>query len=49
LVSFDCRVGDIVEVGTHSIFVGLIDDVYFGDSGDPLVYCNGAFASLAPL
>ena len=49
LVTFDCRVGDIVEVGTHSIFVGLIDDVFFGDSGDPLVYCNGAFASLAPL
>jgi flavin reductase len=49
LVSFDCRVGDIVEVGTHSIFVGLIDDVYFGESGDPLVYCNGAFASLLPL
>jgi flavin reductase len=49
LVTFDCRVGDIVEVGTHSIFVGLIDDVFFGESGDPLVYCNGAFASLAPL
>jgi flavin reductase (DIM6/NTAB) family NADH-FMN oxidoreductase RutF len=49
LVSFDCRVGDVVEVGTHSIFVGLIDDVYFGESGGPLVYCNGAFASLAPL
>ncbi len=49
LVSFDCRVGEILEVGTHSIFVGLIDDVHFGESGDPLVYCNGAFAGLAPL
>ena len=31
LVSFDCRVDSIMEVGTHSIFVGLIDDIYFGE------------------
>jgi len=49
LVSFDCRVDDLLEVGTHSVFVGLIDDVYFGESGDPLVYCNGVFSGLAPL
>jgi flavin reductase len=49
LVTFDCRVDDIVEVGTHSIFVGLITQAHFGESGDPLVYCNGTFASLAPL
>jgi flavin reductase len=49
LVTFDCRVDDILEVGTHSIFVGLIADVHFGESGDPLVYCNGAFSSLVPL
>jgi flavin reductase len=49
LVTFDCRVDDIVEVGTHSVFVGLITQAHFGESGDPLVYCDGAFASLAPL
>jgi flavin reductase len=49
LVSFDCRVDSILEVGTHSVFVGLIDDVFFGESGDPLVYCNGAFSSLVPM
>ena len=49
LVSFDCRVDSILEVGTHSAFVGLIDDVFFGESGDPLVYYNGAFSSLIPL
>jgi flavin reductase len=49
LVTFDCRVDDIVEVGTHSVFVGLITQAHFGESGDPLVYCNGTFASLAPL
>jgi flavin reductase (DIM6/NTAB) family NADH-FMN oxidoreductase RutF len=49
LVSFDCRVDGIFEIGTHSVFVGLIDDISFGESGDPLVYCNGAFSSLAPL
>jgi flavin reductase (DIM6/NTAB) family NADH-FMN oxidoreductase RutF len=49
LVTFDCRVDDILEVGTHSIFIGLITEAHFGESGDPLVYCNGAFASLVPL
>ena len=49
LVSFDCRVDDILEVGTHSVFVGLITEAHFGESDDPLVYCNGAFASLLPL
>jgi flavin reductase len=49
LVTFDCRVDDILEVGTHSIFVGLIAGVHFGESGDPLVYCNGAFFRLVPL
>jgi flavin reductase (DIM6/NTAB) family NADH-FMN oxidoreductase RutF len=49
LVTFDCRVDGIVEVGTHSIFVGLITEAHFGESGDPLVYCDGTFASLAPL
>jgi flavin reductase len=49
LVTFDCRVDDIVEVGTHSVFVGLITQAHFGESGDPLVYCDGAFASLMPL
>jgi flavin reductase len=49
LVSFDCRVDEILEVGTHSIFIGLITEAHFGDSGEPLVYCNGAFASLLPL
>jgi flavin reductase len=49
LVSFDCRVGDAIEIGTHSVFVGLIDEVFFGDSGDPLVYSNGTFSSLVPL
>ena len=49
LVTFDCRVDGILEVGTHSVFVGLIDEVFFGESGDPLVYCNGTFSSLNPL
>src|ERR1700758_2617106 len=33
LVSFDGRVGDIFEGGTHSIFVGLITEAHFGESG----------------
>lgn len=49
LASFDCRVTQIVEVGTHSIFVGLVDGICVGEHGTPLVYCDGAFASLTPL
>jgi flavin reductase (DIM6/NTAB) family NADH-FMN oxidoreductase RutF len=46
LVSFDCSLDRAIEAGTHHILIGLISRVRFGDHGDPLVYCDGNFASL---
>ena len=49
LAAFDCEVRQIVEAGSHSILVGEITTAHFGDIGRPLLYCDGAFAGLAPL
>lgn len=46
LVSFDCTLDRAIEAGTHHILIGLISEVRFGGHGDPLVYCDGDFASL---
>jgi flavin reductase (DIM6/NTAB) family NADH-FMN oxidoreductase RutF len=49
LVTFDCQVQQIVVVGTHSILVGVITAIHFGEAGGPLLYCDGAFGGLNPL
>lgn len=46
LVSFDCAVVRRVDAGTHTIFIGGIEDVAVSD-GKPLIYSNGDF--MAPL
>lgn len=47
LCSFDCRVGERIEQGTHSVFLGEIHAIAFGRRGRPLLYADGAFARLA--
>ncbi|ULE32631.1 flavin reductase family protein [Mycobacterium sp. IDR2000157661] len=46
LVSLDCSLDRAIEAGTHHILIGLIAEVRIGGRGDPLVYCDGTFASL---
>ena len=38
LVSFECRVAQITEVGTHTVFFCEVDAVHTGDPGQGLVY-----------
>ncbi len=38
LVSFECRVVQVSEVGTHSVFFCEVDAVHTGDAGQGLVY-----------
>lgn len=38
LVSFECRVVQVSEVGTHSVFFCEVDAVHSGDPGQALVY-----------
>lgn len=49
LVSFDCRVVKKMTHGTHSIFLGQVEQVLFGKKGRPLLYADGQYAKLAGL
>ena len=49
LVSFDCRVVKKVSHGTHTIFLGQVEQVLFGKKGKPLLYSEGQSAKLASL
>jgi flavin reductase (DIM6/NTAB) family NADH-FMN oxidoreductase RutF len=49
LVSFDCRVVKRISHGTHSIFLGEVEQVLFGQKGKPLLYAEGQYARLASL
>jgi flavin reductase (DIM6/NTAB) family NADH-FMN oxidoreductase RutF len=43
-----CRRTDHHQFGTHSIFIGVVEDVVIRDEVQPLVYLDGRFGSLSP-
>jgi len=49
LTSFDCRVVKKLAHGSHTIFLGQVEQVLFGKKGKPLLYAEGQYAKLAPL
>jgi len=49
LVSFDCRVVNSLAHGTHTIFLGEVEDLRIGRKGKPLLYSDGQYAKLASL
>ena len=49
LVCFDCRVVKSLSHGTHTIFLGEVEQVLFGKKGKPLLYSEGQYAKLASL
>jgi flavin reductase (DIM6/NTAB) family NADH-FMN oxidoreductase RutF len=49
LVCFDCRVVKKLAHGTHTIFLGQVEQVLFGQKGKPLLYSEGQYAKLASL
>ena len=49
LVSFDCRVIKKVAHGSHTIFLGQVEQVLFGKKGRPLLYAEGQYSKLASL
>jgi flavin reductase (DIM6/NTAB) family NADH-FMN oxidoreductase RutF len=47
---FDCNLGQVVDVATHSILIGTIEAVRISGSGEkPLLHAHAAFASLSPI
>jgi flavin reductase (DIM6/NTAB) family NADH-FMN oxidoreductase RutF len=49
LVSFDCKVVKTLPHGTHTIFLGQVEQVLLGKKGKPLLYSEGQYAKLASL
>ena len=49
LVSFDCRLVKKIAHGTHTIFLGQVEQVLFGKRGKPLLYADGQYGKLAAL
>ena len=47
-IVIDCRVVNKIEFTTHALFVGDVVDVTLGDSTNPLMFVDGAWANLAP-
>ena len=49
LVSFDCRVANRLVHGTHTIFLGEVEQLQIGRKGKPLLYSEGQYAKLSSL
>ena len=49
LVAFDCHVVKSIAHGTHTIFLGQVEQVLVGQKGKPLLYSEGQYAKLASL
>ena len=49
LVSFDCRVSNRLVHGTHTIFLGEVEELQIGKKGKPLLYSDGQYAKLASI
>ena len=49
LVSFDCRVVKKMTHGTHTVFLGQVEQMLLGQKGKPLLYSDGQYAKLASL
>ena len=49
LVAFDCRVVNRMVHGTHTIYLGEVEQLLIGRKGKPLMYADGQYAKLASL
>ncbi|MEW6690392.1 MAG: flavin reductase family protein [Pseudomonadota bacterium] len=49
LVSFDCKIVSRLAHGTHTVFLGEVEELRIGKKGKPLLYADGQYAKLASL
>ena len=49
LVAFDCRVVNRMVHGTHTVYLGEVQQLLIGRKGKPLLYADGQYAKLASL
>ena len=43
MVSFDCRIAQIAEVGTHSVFFCAVEAIAFGPVDEGLIYFGRSY------
>jgi flavin reductase len=48
-VSLDCRIGQITEMGTHSVFFCRVVAIAIGSKPEGLIYFNRTYHDIAPL
>jgi flavin reductase (NADH)/flavin reductase len=49
LASFDCRIAQVVDVGTHRVVLGAVQAVRLGpEGGKPLLYANRSYGGFTP-
>lgn len=48
LMSLDCRIVSVTEVGTHTVFLASVLATSKADGRDPLAYCQRAYATTQP-
>ena len=46
LAALDCRVTDIMPLDTHSILIGVVEDILFGPRGRRSIHFEGGYTSL---
>jgi flavin reductase (DIM6/NTAB) family NADH-FMN oxidoreductase RutF len=49
LVSFDCKIVNKLVHGTHTVYLGEVEELLIGKKGKPLLYADGQYAKLASL
>lgn len=48
LVSLECQISSVTEIGTHRVFLARILGAMLTEAADPLVYCQRAYATTQP-
>lgn len=48
LAHTDCSIYDHQDVGTHTVFIGRVEQLYFGSATEPLIYFQGNYHRLQP-
>lgn len=47
LVNFDCEVAQVVQAGTHTIYLGRVVAAALPEADEPLLYFDGSYAGMA--
>ncbi len=49
LAAFDCVLASEQRIGTHHLFIGAVEELYLGETGEPLIYSNRQYGRPASI